>query len=82
MAGNSRENIIASFLALISLFYLSGCAGANISSQVRESGNEGSSMMLRCADLKTKDEEKTNKTLNPRPVNANKRRHFCISLSE
>jgi len=63
MADFFRQNAIASFLALTALFYLSGCAGANISSQARESGGEGSSMMLRCTDLNTNDEKQSNKTL-------------------
>lgn len=32
---------------------LGGCAGANISSQVRESGEPGSNKMLRCVDIET-----------------------------
>lgn len=42
---------------------LTGCAGANISSQARESGSEGSSMMMRCADLSTGNESKMNAEL-------------------
>ena len=42
---------------------LTGCAGANISSQVRESGVEGSSMMTRCANYTTGDDEDTNEIL-------------------
>lgn len=43
--------------------FLSGCAGANISSQVRESGTEGSNMMMRCVDLSTGNESKLNNEL-------------------
>tara|TARA_R110001583_G_scaffold173249_2_gene327118 strand:+ start:27 stop:290 length:264 start_codon:yes stop_codon:yes gene_type:complete len=43
--------------------FLTGCAGANISSQVRESGTEGSNMMTRCANYSTGDDEDTNEIL-------------------
>ena len=42
---------------------LSGCAGANITSQARDSGSEGSSMKLRCVDLTTGNEAKVNAKL-------------------
>lgn len=42
---------------------LCGCAGANISSQIRESGEPGTSMMLRCIDLRTGDEAANNAIL-------------------
>lgn len=42
---------------------LTGCAAANISSQVRESGSEGSSMMTRCVEFNTGDESRTNSKL-------------------
>lgn len=32
---------------------ITGCAGANISSQIRESGEPGSGKVLRCVDLST-----------------------------
>ncbi len=43
--------------------FLTGCAGANITSQVREAGSAGSSMMMRCADLSTGNESKMNAEL-------------------
>lgn len=48
-------------LSLIAL--LTGCAGANISSQVRESGTEGASQMMRCVDLSTGNESEMNSEL-------------------
>jgi hypothetical protein len=42
---------------------LCGCAGANISTQMRESGEPGSSKMLRCVDLSTGNFDNTNATL-------------------
>ena len=42
---------------------LTGCAGANISSQSRESGEPGSSKMMRCVDLSTGSEQKVNAKL-------------------
>jgi hypothetical protein len=42
---------------------LAGCAGANISSGVRDSGEPGSSKMIRCAYLKTGNEVKVNDEL-------------------
>lgn len=49
------------FAAII--FALCGCAGANISSQVRESGEPESSKMLRCVNLQTGDSHSTNTAL-------------------
>lgn len=40
-------------IALIFIAMLCGCAGANISSQIRQSGEPGSSKMLRCIDWST-----------------------------
>ncbi|MCB2166850.1 MAG: hypothetical protein KQI78_04245 [Deltaproteobacteria bacterium] len=45
------------------IFALCSCAGANISSQVRESGEPGSSMMLRCFDYMTGNEALVNSML-------------------
>lgn len=45
------------------VFILCGCAGANISSQMRASGEPGSSKMLRCVYLSTGDAERTNNIL-------------------
>lgn len=42
---------------------LSGCAGANISSKVRESGEPGSSKMIRCLDLYTGNADTANTAL-------------------
>jgi hypothetical protein len=42
---------------------LTGCAAANISSQVRESGSEGSSMMTRCVEFNTGNDSTTNSKL-------------------
>ncbi len=42
---------------------LTGCAAANISSQVRESGSEGSSMMTRCVEFSTGNEGTANSKL-------------------
>ena len=42
---------------------LCGCAGANISSQMRESGESGSSKMLRCIDLFTGNTDGNNAIL-------------------
>jgi hypothetical protein len=42
---------------------LAGCAGANIWSGVRESGEPGSSKMIRCADLRAGNELKVNDEL-------------------
>ena len=42
---------------------LCGCAGANISSQMRESGESGSSKMLRCIDLVTGNADRNNAVL-------------------
>ena len=40
-------------IAFVIIAMLCGCAGANISSQIRESGEQGSSKMIRCIDLST-----------------------------
>lgn len=51
-------------IALISILaLLTGCAGANISSQIRASGEDGSSKMIRCIDFTTGYENKTNSQL-------------------
>lgn len=50
-------------LSLGVVVLLTGCAAANISSQVRESGSEGSNMMTRCANYTTGDDEDTNDIL-------------------
>jgi hypothetical protein len=50
--------IIVGFVTL-----LAGCTGANISSQARESGDPGSSKMIRCIDISTSDETKSNARL-------------------
>jgi hypothetical protein len=42
---------------------LTGCAAANIRSQVRESGSGSSSMMMRCIDFSTGNESQTNSKL-------------------
>ncbi|WP_094751639.1 hypothetical protein [Psychromonas sp. CD1] len=42
---------------------LTGCAAANISSQVRASGSEGSNLMTRCVSYTTGDDEDTNNLL-------------------
>ncbi len=38
---------------LCAVLALTGCTGANISSQFRESGNDGSNMMVRCVNVNT-----------------------------
>lgn len=43
--------------------FLAGCAGANISSQARDSGIEGSSMMTRCETLSTRSSGRLNSVL-------------------
>lgn len=40
-------------VVLASIAIISGCSGANISSQIRESGESGSSKALRCIDVMT-----------------------------
>lgn len=42
---------------------ITGCTGANISSQVRESGEAGSNKTIRCIDLTTGNEAKNNSKL-------------------
>jgi hypothetical protein len=42
---------------------LSGCAAANISSQVRGSGSDSSAMMTRCANYSTGSDTTTNNIL-------------------
>lgn len=42
---------------------LAGCAPANISSQIRNSGEPGDSKMIRCLDLSTGNDEKMNAQL-------------------
>jgi len=50
-------------MSLSAALILSGCAAANISSQVRESGYEGSKMMTRCVNYTTGNNTKTNNIL-------------------
>lgn len=50
-------------LALSVVVLLSGCAAANISSQVRQSGSDGSNMMTRCVSYATGKDDKTNAIL-------------------
>jgi len=45
------------------VLFLTGCAGANISSQVRESGTDGSNMQTRCVNYTTGNDAKTNTIL-------------------
>jgi hypothetical protein len=48
---------------LLFVLFLTGCFGANITSHVRESGEDGSSKVLRCVGLKTGSENKVNAKL-------------------
>jgi hypothetical protein len=41
----------------ISCAYLTGCAGANIASQFRDSGEPGSNKMIRCTAIETGSEK-------------------------
>lgn len=48
---------------LCAVSLLSGCQGANVTSQIRESGETGSSKMIRCAALNTGSEQAVNEDL-------------------
>jgi len=50
-------------ITLLLAILLAGCSGANISSHVRESGEAGSSKMLRCINLTTGNEQDVNAQL-------------------
>jgi hypothetical protein len=52
-----------SIISLGLVLFLAGCTGANISSQVRESGNPGSNMMTRCVNYSTGSDDNTNEIL-------------------
>jgi hypothetical protein len=45
------------------VLFLTGCAAANISSQVRESGIDGSNMITRCVNYTTGNDSETNSIL-------------------
>jgi hypothetical protein len=50
-------------LAITLAATLTGCAGANISSQIRDNGNTGPSMQTRCLDFSTGSSDSMNKEL-------------------
>ncbi|MDP5252709.1 MULTISPECIES: hypothetical protein [unclassified Vibrio] len=52
-----------SIISLGLVILLAGCSGANISSQVRESGVEGTNMMTRCVNYSTGSDSRTNSIL-------------------
>ncbi|MCF6217403.1 MAG: hypothetical protein L3J62_00660 [Gammaproteobacteria bacterium] len=50
-------------ITLSLVILLTGCVGANISSLSRESGHEGSNLMMRCVDMSTSSERAMNANL-------------------
>ncbi|MBK8102644.1 MAG: hypothetical protein IPK30_05025 [Cellvibrionales bacterium] len=50
-------------LVLCAVSLLAGCQGANVTSQIRESGETGSSKMIRCTALNTGSEQSVNDDL-------------------
>jgi hypothetical protein len=57
---HSQGNKMKLVTILSIVLFLTGCAAANISSQVRESGVEGSSMITRCVNYTTGNDTETN----------------------
>lgn len=57
------EIAMRKYFVFFSVCVLAGCQGANVTSVVRESGESGSSKMLRCVSLNTSSEEAVNADL-------------------
>ena len=51
------------FLLVASILFLTGCSGANVTSQMRESGEPGSSKMTRCVSVSTSSDDSVNQEL-------------------
>lgn len=58
-----KEHKLKIFYLFIAVLLLAGCSGANVTSQIRESGEQGSSKMLRCVSISTSSDDSVNQEL-------------------